>query len=83
MFVKDLPKVEKYFYVYLGYWGKIKFINFYKVNVIHIPCNKLFTQYAIQETAQSLINNHLSHTKENYTRQMQIFSLKGCTKLIK
>jgi len=53
----------------------MKLINFYKVNVIHIPYSRSIIHYAIQETAQSLVNNHLSQTK-NCTRQMQIFSLK-------
>jgi len=30
-------------------------------NVIHILCNRLIIQYVMQQTSQSIINNHLSH----------------------
>jgi hypothetical protein len=31
-----------------------------KLNVIHIPCNRLIIQYLVQQIAQSIINEHLS-----------------------
>ena len=33
-----------------------------KFNVIRIPCNRLIIWYSIQQTAQSMINNHLAGT---------------------